>query len=738
VKFSIPRPVQALLLIGPLALYAAATIYGVTEAHSSTDTYIGLAGGRSILESADGFPIEDTFSYTVPEGRWWFNQNWLTHVWQYWLYDRLGPDALVWGTWLMSATIFLLCLFAVWFRTGNLLASILAAAVVGFGCRDFISPRPATTGYFMVSAFWMLLCALEGQDVRKRWWPIVFMLPLLVLWSNAHGSFVFGYVILIVYLAYWIIRWLWRDWLFREARPPWWLDAVLPIGVGLVCWMVCSRIVPARLMQAPTEIRVRYYTFITIGALLLTTVLYVAFVRDRRRAPVISTSQMNALAGVLVAAFVITVALGPFGLANFFHVRDVAESDVWRTVSEWLPPYFRDGYFPTTRRFWWIFGVGAAGAAAAGIVLIVSRAAQAGAAVVPVGLSAFDVLSVAIGLMLALFARRFAPMFYILGAPVVTLWLLRCHAGLPRQGQSALRYVSLAAAWVLAVVLGVHTYQTVERELVTRFKGKPQMGLLERVTRYDATPHKAILYLRNNDLRANVLAEWTQAGPVMFFAPGCRVFMDGRAQQVYDVDHYMRYQMLLSRRPTAPNVIRRLLRESNTEVVLIRRVRSGVGKSLWTALEGKQSEWIAAVRGPGWAIFIRLDSPAFRKICRRLQDGTEWRPDDTLALYTRGVLWRMCHPPDYGRMVADLREATQRNLSLGLVAWPQITQGYLRLGQLAQAQHYLQSQAARLQQNNPNLTDAERTRLAEVLQRCIQRLRTPSGPRTPEEPSGNP
>jgi hypothetical protein len=72
---------KALLWGGPILLFLAATAFGILEVHSSTDTWIGLAAGRQIY-TADEFPKTDTFSYTF-NGEVWYNQNWLTHLFQY-------------------------------------------------------------------------------------------------------------------------------------------------------------------------------------------------------------------------------------------------------------------------------------------------------------------------------------------------------------------------------------------------------------------------------------------------------------------------------------------------------------------------------------------------------------------------------------------------------------------------------------------------------------------------------
>ena len=198
-----PRPYRALILLGPILLFIACAAYGVLEAHPANDTWIGLAAGRQILSSQE-FPLTDTFSYTV-NGETWYNQNWLTHTFQYWLYDVIAHDAVIYVTWLLAAGVFAMTILATYYRTNNTLAALIAASVVALGCRDFLSARPATTGFFCLAALWALICYLEGHSGRHRRWPILLLLPLLTFWGCAHGSFVLGYGILALYVANWAI-----------------------------------------------------------------------------------------------------------------------------------------------------------------------------------------------------------------------------------------------------------------------------------------------------------------------------------------------------------------------------------------------------------------------------------------------------------------------------------------------------------------------------------------------------
>ncbi|RMF82668.1 MAG: hypothetical protein D6744_05820, partial [Planctomycetota bacterium] len=344
--------------IGPLLLFLAATVYGVIEVHSSTDTYIGLAGGRAIVEAlsaGEPFPVKDTFSYPF-YGEPWLNQNWLTHVWQYWLYSTFGPDAVIWGTWAMSASIFLMTLLACWIRSDHLLGSLIAASFVAVGCHNFISARPATTGFFAISALALLIAALEGQREKRRWWPIAAAAVLLIVWGCAHGSFVFGYVVFGVYIAYWGILAIWRRFLPQTGPAAFFLDAVVAVVTLIATWWIAFGTIKGRFLITP-DMKARAVMFVTLGAIVSTVFLVWHFVRDRRRPPAISGWQALGLLGALILAFTVTALAGPFGIENFTHGEKVAASETWRGVSEWNPPYAAGNHFPPVRSFWSIFAI---------------------------------------------------------------------------------------------------------------------------------------------------------------------------------------------------------------------------------------------------------------------------------------------------------------------------------------------------------------------------------------------
>ncbi len=706
------------LYVGPVLLFVCATAYGILEVHSSTDTWIGLAAGRQILES-DHFPRTDTFSYTF-EGENWYNQNWLTHVFQYWLYSHLGPNAVVYGTWALSSSVFLLTLLACYWRSGNLLGSLVAASVVALGGRDFLSARPATTGFFCIAALWALICAIEGQRHKTRWWPVALLLPLLLLWGNAHGSFVFGYGVLGLYVGHWFVA---RTIGQRRA----WIWSLLGVGVVLlILGLVYAR--PAEgVAHRPEDLTnffglqlVKRKLAMVVGGLLAYGV-YWLIVRLSRPRLAVRDGQIYGIVAAVLLAFVLTVWLGPFGLENFTHANKIASSDVFRQVSEWNPPTAPGRHFPPVWRFWTILytSAGLIVLAAAVRVLPGTRGEaprdRSADAEPPLHTSLFDAAVVVIGLAMTFWARRFAPIYFVFGAPVFLVWFLRLTRTIPAQWQRMARLgVSIGCLGFTAVVAH-ETITKARKELIEAFRPRPNFGLLERVTRYDATPHTAIEFIKRNALPVRVLTEWTQAGPVMFHAPTAQVYMDGRAQQVYDEDHYLKYQALLGNPRTPKQRLLQLLDEYDTNAVLLRRW--GPAQNLGVVLE-QSRDWIPALFGARYGLFLRRGSEPFNRLCELMRSGQAWWPDDPAALATQGLLWQAMNPPQLDKAVQCWRQAIRRNVRTGRIAFRPLTQALIMLGRQAEARSLIQGYYQVLKRPVRGMSDRERKGLLNILSNC--------------------
>lgn len=605
-----------------------------------------MAAGRQILQS-HAFPILDTFSYTF-YGRPWINQNWLSHVLFWWLYDAWGPDAVIIGTWILGVATFGLSALAVWFRCGSWTAAAMAAAVVAFACRDWLSARPATVQFFCLASLTMALSALlrATPSTKRAWWPLLVVLAAFAVWPHAHGSFVLGFG----------------------------LAAVL---VG--CWAV------ARVVRR--------------GAL----------TPDRLIAGLIIISLVTGAAGAIVS---------PFGIGNYIHPSHIAGSSVFRSVGEWAPPYVRGPLFPPATRFWVALAVAFAALTGAIVLRVRLRPSTPAAsmAVPPrhLQLLLFDLAVVAISLGLALFARRFAPIFHILAAPVVTSWVLRVPGAFPPPLLRRVRIATGVTAGMAAVTLAVFTARLAWTELWPPHVSS-RGNLLDRVTQTDLSARPAFEFLRRNDLRLNVWTEWRQAGPLLFEVPGTRVFIDGRAQQLYSEDHYRLYLWMLKAKPSDSELLARHLAASGTEAVLLPKYRT-----TWALVTGMHAlpDWIDVLETRHAIVWVARDGPVLEALGRRERAGELWWPDNPEALVNRGLLWVATAPPEPEQAEALWRAALARDLRLGVRVYPRIIRALQQQGRTPEAAAFVRTQRQQLQQVRDTLASDDWRALTAALDHC--------------------
>lgn len=160
-------------------------------------TGIDIAAGR-------GIPRVDPYSFTA-RGAEWVVQSWLPEAIYGWGRRLFGDGMLVLEQALLMAVLaWLLARLA---RTGTPLRTMVAGALaVGAGAA-YWSPRPLLFGLI---CFALTVAIVEGR--ANRWW----LIPVVWVWVNSHGSFPLGVAWLVAVLAgAWIDE---RRWPVERAR----------------------------------------------------------------------------------------------------------------------------------------------------------------------------------------------------------------------------------------------------------------------------------------------------------------------------------------------------------------------------------------------------------------------------------------------------------------------------------------------------------------------------------------
>jgi len=133
-------------------------------------------------------------------------------------------------------------------------------------------------------------------------------------------------------------------------------------------------------------------------------------------------------------------------------------------------------------------------------------------------------------LAMATSARRFIPLFMMTSAPLVAVALREAAA---RAGAMARRPDRFRHVWVYLVGVLAMCIAWYDVKLTPR--------LLARWTQEDLFPQAAVLYLASFGPPRRVFNEYELGGYIAFKLPQSRVFIDGRANTIYDASLAMDY-----------------------------------------------------------------------------------------------------------------------------------------------------------------------------------------------------
>jgi hypothetical protein len=173
---------------------------GVRTMLGDGDTGWHIRTGEWIL-AHHAVPRVDIFSYTRA-GEPWFAWEWLWDAGAAWLHQHWGLGGVVLASMLVLCVTFMLLYRLVERRTGNALVAILITALAASGSAIHWLARPHLfTWLFIVIFLAVLERVREGRTRVLLWLPF-----LTILWTNLHGGFLAGIVIVGAYAGGELVR----------------------------------------------------------------------------------------------------------------------------------------------------------------------------------------------------------------------------------------------------------------------------------------------------------------------------------------------------------------------------------------------------------------------------------------------------------------------------------------------------------------------------------------------------
>lgn len=123
------------------------------------------------------------------------SQYWLAQIIFYKLYTIIGITGIIF----LRAAIFTSFVFLIWYvlKKKGIYSSFLTAIIVTFALQTYNLDRPQ---YFSFIFSLLLILFLEKfRQEPNSFRPLLFIPPLMLLWSNMHGGFIFGVVVILIY-----------------------------------------------------------------------------------------------------------------------------------------------------------------------------------------------------------------------------------------------------------------------------------------------------------------------------------------------------------------------------------------------------------------------------------------------------------------------------------------------------------------------------------------------------------
>jgi hypothetical protein len=177
-------------------VFIFAGMHGAKTLLGDGDTGWHVRTGEWIM-SHGRVPDKDLFSFTKT-GQPWFAWEWLWDVVFAWLHQHWGMAAVVVGSTLVIALTSALVFRLAARKSGNpLIAIALTFLAVASSSIHFLARPHLFTLLFAVVFYTILERVRENRSARMLWW-----LPVLtVLWTNLHGGWFIGVVLIGVYGA---------------------------------------------------------------------------------------------------------------------------------------------------------------------------------------------------------------------------------------------------------------------------------------------------------------------------------------------------------------------------------------------------------------------------------------------------------------------------------------------------------------------------------------------------------
>ncbi len=170
------------------------------------DLWLHLGMGKYIVQHHFHVPTVDILSCTVA-GTPWVNHEWLFQVIVYLIHSHWGFEGLInMQVWLVASTMLILVFLG--YNRENQLTSLFALFLVTLVYQNRFTIRPDLFSLFFFATYIAILALYIN-----RWWSLIILFFVQLLWSNMHGFFFLGPFLVLLGIT--------GEWIKRHIPLPW-------------------------------------------------------------------------------------------------------------------------------------------------------------------------------------------------------------------------------------------------------------------------------------------------------------------------------------------------------------------------------------------------------------------------------------------------------------------------------------------------------------------------------------
>lgn len=177
------------------ALFAVLTVLTVRARFNDPDVWWHLKVGE-IIWNTHAIPTTDLFSFTTNNHAWTAHE-WLAEVAIYGAWKAGGYSGMMLWLCVLTSCLIITSYTLCSLYSGNAKVAFLGGLITWGFATVGLAIRPHIIGYLLLAV--ALLLVHLGRSGDRRWFLL--LPPLFAVWVNCHGSFMFGLMVLAVFLG---------------------------------------------------------------------------------------------------------------------------------------------------------------------------------------------------------------------------------------------------------------------------------------------------------------------------------------------------------------------------------------------------------------------------------------------------------------------------------------------------------------------------------------------------------